>query len=67
MLCLASHRFRLAVAIARGEVQQVDPGRNGGVDGRDAFLDRGLTPKHAQTATAQCQGGDGEQGTECVA
>ncbi len=55
---LADHRLGLAVAIARGEIDQVDPGLDRGVHGGEAFLEIGLAPQHAEPAAAQGQGRD---------
>jgi hypothetical protein len=43
----------LAVTIAWGQVDKVDAGGNGGMNGCDALLERRLTPDHADTAAAQ--------------
>jgi hypothetical protein len=45
----------LAVAIARRQVEQVDAGFDRRMHGRDAFVECGLAPNHAEPAAAQSQ------------
>ncbi len=50
---LADDLFGLAVAITRGEVDQVDPGSNRLMHRGDAFIEGRLAPHHAKPAAAQ--------------
>src|SRR4051794_4427545 len=61
---LADNPLRLAIAVTRRKIEQIDSSHNPGMDGRDTFLERRLAPQHAQTATAQGQGRDRKQGPE---
>ncbi len=62
----ADHLLRLAVAIARGEIDEVDPGLDRHLDGGDALLERRLAPHHAEPAAAQGQGRNRPQPAELV-
>ena len=60
------HLLRLAVAIARGEIDEVDPGLDRHLDGGDALLERRLAPHHAEPAAAQGQGRNRPQPAELM-
>ena len=60
----ADNLLRFAVAVARGEVEEVDAGRNRCAHGSDAFLETGLAPQHPEAAAAQGQGRDRRQSAE---
>ena len=46
-VCLADDLFGLAVAVARREIEQGDPGFDSGMDRGDAFVKCGRPPQHA--------------------
>ena len=54
---LAHDLLGLAVAVARRQVEQGDPGFNRGVDRGDAFVVGGRPPQHAEAAAAEGEGG----------
>ena len=54
----ADDLFGLAVAIARSEIDQIDPGRYRLMHRGDTFLERRFAPHHAEPAAAQGQGRD---------
>ena len=45
--------FGLAVAVARREIEQIDPGGDSRVHGGDAFVERRRPPQHPEAAAAQ--------------
>ncbi len=61
---LSDHPFRLAVAIAGGEVEQIDPGLHRVMHGGETFFERRLAPQHAKAAAAQGECRDGKQRAE---
>jgi hypothetical protein len=48
----ANDLFGFAIAVARRQVDQVDPNSYYGVDSRDAFVERCFTPHHADAPPA---------------
>ena len=64
--CLAYHFFCLTVAIARREIEEINPGSDRVMYGRDAFVERCFTPHHADAAAAQRQRRDRPKLTEAV-
>ena len=64
---VADDAFRLAVAVARREVEQVDASGHGGMHRGDALVEGCLAPKHAEPSAAEGQGGDRKERTEGMA
>jgi hypothetical protein len=62
----ADDLFGFAIAVARRQVDQVDPSSYCGVHSRDAFVERCFTPHHADAAAAQRQRRDRPKLTEAV-
>src|SRR5271169_3889076 len=63
---LADDLLRLAVAITRGEVDQVDTSGDRVVHRGDAFVERRLAPHHPEPAAAQSQRRDRPESAEAV-
>jgi hypothetical protein len=51
--CLAYNFFSFAVAIARREIEEINPGSDRVMYGRDAFVEGGRSPQHAKPAASQ--------------
>jgi hypothetical protein len=62
----ADDQLRLAVAVARRQIDQSDAGSDCVVHRRHAFAERRLTPQHAEPAPAEREGRDRRQGAEAM-
>src|SRR5580692_11929389 len=62
----AHHLLGLAIAVARREVEEVDPGSDGVLYGGDAFVECCGTPQHPEAATAERQDRDRRQSAKRV-
>ena len=62
----ADDLFGFAIAVARRQVDQVDPSSYCCAHGRDAFVERCFTPHHADAAAAQRQRRDRPKLTEAI-